>query len=167
MNETHDTNETATADNGGELDPQEAATLLEQTKRQAQRKFDPKRRGYQACDRRGQREVPGAAGRDRRPGGGMGRRVRVHGGALSRWSEPRDRLWTVSGHGAADHRRRGRGGIAQGRAEWPAFGAALTVAVVAAGGAFAGPAGAWAVAGVGLFVALLGHTAATAWLHRA
>ena len=32
--------ETATHDEGGELDPREAATLLEQTERQAQRQFD-------------------------------------------------------------------------------------------------------------------------------
>jgi hypothetical protein len=41
MNETRDTNETAAADDDGELDPQEAAALLEQTKRQARRKFNP------------------------------------------------------------------------------------------------------------------------------
>jgi hypothetical protein len=35
-----DTDETATADEGSELDPGAAATLLEQTKRQAQRQFD-------------------------------------------------------------------------------------------------------------------------------
>jgi hypothetical protein len=35
MNETHDTNQAAAADNGSGLDPREAATLLEQTKRQA------------------------------------------------------------------------------------------------------------------------------------
>ena len=40
MNETHDTNETATADDGGGLDPRAAAALIEQTKRQAQRQFD-------------------------------------------------------------------------------------------------------------------------------
>jgi hypothetical protein len=40
MNETHDTNETPTADNGGGFDPRAAATLIEQTKRQAQRQFD-------------------------------------------------------------------------------------------------------------------------------
>src|ERR1700680_1029596 len=39
MNETRDTNETATADDGGELDPRQAARLLEQTKRDAQRQF--------------------------------------------------------------------------------------------------------------------------------
>jgi hypothetical protein len=41
MNGTHDTNETATADEGDGLDPRDAAKLLEHTKRQAQRQFDP------------------------------------------------------------------------------------------------------------------------------
>src|ERR1017187_4801743 len=40
MNETHGTNETPTADNGGGFDPRAAAALIEQTKRQAQRQFD-------------------------------------------------------------------------------------------------------------------------------
>jgi hypothetical protein len=40
MNETHDTNETPAADNGGGFDARAAATLIEQTKRQAQRQFD-------------------------------------------------------------------------------------------------------------------------------
>jgi hypothetical protein len=40
MNEIHDTDETATADEGGELDPSVAATLLKQTRRQAQRQFE-------------------------------------------------------------------------------------------------------------------------------
>ena len=41
MGGTHDgTNETTTADEGDGLDPREAAKLLEQTKRQAQRQFD-------------------------------------------------------------------------------------------------------------------------------
>jgi hypothetical protein len=41
MNGTRDTNETTTADNGGGLDPREAAALIEQTERQARRQFDP------------------------------------------------------------------------------------------------------------------------------
>jgi hypothetical protein len=41
MNETRDTNETTTAGDDGELGPQEAAALFEQTKRQARRKFNP------------------------------------------------------------------------------------------------------------------------------
>jgi hypothetical protein len=53
------------------------------------------------------------------------------------------------------------------RANWRACGTALAVAAVGAVGAFAGPAGAWAVAGVGLFVVLLGSAAAIAWRQRA
>jgi hypothetical protein len=42
MNETRDTNETAaTGNKDGELDPREAATLLQQTTRRARRKFNP------------------------------------------------------------------------------------------------------------------------------
>src|SRR5215472_14905465 len=41
MNGTLDTNETATADNGDGFDPRQAAALLEQTEREARRKFDP------------------------------------------------------------------------------------------------------------------------------
>jgi hypothetical protein len=40
MNGTHDTDETETADAGGELDPRAAAALFEQTKRQARRQFE-------------------------------------------------------------------------------------------------------------------------------
>jgi hypothetical protein len=40
MNEKHGIHDTATADEGGVLDPGAAATLLEQTKRRAQRQFD-------------------------------------------------------------------------------------------------------------------------------
>jgi hypothetical protein len=42
MNGTRDSNETATADaNDGELGPQEAAQIIEQTRRQARRQFNP------------------------------------------------------------------------------------------------------------------------------
>jgi hypothetical protein len=40
MHGTRDTSETAAADNGGGLDPREAATLLDQARRQAQRRFE-------------------------------------------------------------------------------------------------------------------------------
>jgi hypothetical protein len=56
--------------------------------------------------------------------------------------------------------------VAQGRSQWPTFVAALTVAVIATGGAFAGPAGSWAFAGVGLCAGLLIHAAATTWQQR-
>jgi hypothetical protein len=41
------------------------------------------------------------------------------------------------------------------------------MAAVGAGSAFAGPVAVRAVAGVGVFVVLLGRAAATAWLQRA
>ena len=58
-------------------------------------------------------------------------------------------------------------GIMAARADWRACGTALAVAAVGAVGALAGPAGAWAVAGVGLFAVLLGSAAASAWQRRA
>jgi hypothetical protein len=53
------------------------------------------------------------------------------------------------------------------RANWRSCDTGLAVAAVAAVGAFAGPAGAWAVAGVGLFAVLLGSAAAIACRGRA
>src|SRR3954447_9551058 len=41
MNGTRDTNHTGTTDGGDQLDPRQAATLLEQTRRQARRQFEP------------------------------------------------------------------------------------------------------------------------------
>jgi hypothetical protein len=52
------------------------------------------------------------------------------------------------------------------RADWPTFGGALTVAVIATGGMYAGPAGAWLVAGAGLATALLVHATVKSWQRR-
>jgi hypothetical protein len=49
------------------------------------------------------------------------------------------------------------------RADWGNCTTGLAVAVVGVVGLFAGPAGAWAVAGVGLCAVLLGKAAAVAW----
>ena len=57
-------------------------------------------------------------------------------------------------------------GFMAARADWPAFVAALAVVGVGAAAAFAGPAGAWGIAGLGLCLAFLGHAAATVWLRR-
>jgi hypothetical protein len=57
-------------------------------------------------------------------------------------------------------------GIMATRANWRAGGTGLAVAAVGGVGAFAGPAGAWAVAGVGLFLVLLGRAAAIARQQR-
>jgi hypothetical protein len=53
------------------------------------------------------------------------------------------------------------------REGWRRSATGLAVAVIGIPGAFAGPAGAWAVAGVGLCVVLLGRVAAIAWRQRA
>jgi hypothetical protein len=57
-------------------------------------------------------------------------------------------------------------GIAAARADWPSCGTGLAVAVTGAVALSAGPAGAWAVAGVGLCLTLLGHAAVITWQQR-
>ena len=52
-------------------------------------------------------------------------------------------------------------GIAASNADWPQFGAAFAVVVGGGVAAFVGPSGAWLAAGITLFVAVLGYTAAT------
>ena len=52
------------------------------------------------------------------------------------------------------------------RANWRASATALAVVAVGAIAALAGPAGAWAVAGEGLFVVLVGRAVAVAWQQR-
>ncbi len=53
------------------------------------------------------------------------------------------------------------------RANWRGLATGLAIVVIGIVGAFAGPAGAWAVAAVGLCVMLLGSAAAIAWQQRA
>jgi hypothetical protein len=53
------------------------------------------------------------------------------------------------------------------RASWRGVATGLAILVIGIVGAFVGPAGAWAVAGVGLCVMLLGSAAAVAWQQRA
>jgi uncharacterized protein YybS (DUF2232 family) len=57
-------------------------------------------------------------------------------------------------------------GINAARADWRPCGVGVGVAVVGAVGLFAGPAGAWAVDGVGLFIVLLGSAVAIVWQQR-
>jgi len=57
-------------------------------------------------------------------------------------------------------------GITAVRADWRRFGTGLAVAVTGAVALSAGPAGAWAVAGVGLCVTLLGYAAVIVWQQR-
>jgi len=58
-------------------------------------------------------------------------------------------------------------GIMAARANWRELATGLAIVVIGIVGAFAGPAGAWAVAAVGLCVMLLGSAAAIAWQQRA
>jgi hypothetical protein len=53
------------------------------------------------------------------------------------------------------------------RANWRGLAVGLAIVVIGVVGAFAGPAGAWAVAAVGLCVMLLGSAAAITWQQRA
>jgi hypothetical protein len=53
------------------------------------------------------------------------------------------------------------------REDWPGLDLSIAIMVVAVGSAFAGPRGVWLSDGVGLFVVLLGYSAAQAWLLRA
>jgi hypothetical protein len=55
-------------------------------------------------------------------------------------------------------------GIAGSKADWPQFGAALTVVCAGVVAAFVGPSGAWLAAGVGLFLAVVGYAVTTARL---
>lgn len=57
--------------------------------------------------------------------------------------------------------------LAAARESWRGLATGLAIAVIGIVGAFAGPAGAWAVAAVGLCVTLLGSAAAIAWQPRA
>jgi len=57
-------------------------------------------------------------------------------------------------------------GINAARADWRPCAVGIGVAVTGAVGLFAGPAGAWAVVGVGLFIVLLGSAVAIVWQQR-
>jgi hypothetical protein len=217
MNETHDINDTEAADEG-ELDPREAARLLEQTKRDAQRAFDvspPWRSLIQAgvvllgfgaiwLSVRGQHPYKGPNGAaliavyagvivaiaattvvfKRATRGVSGRSLRlqraegvtilvayvataVFQGAL-RYNGashaivygvfPAAGPFLVVGAALA--------GIGAAREEWSMFGGGLAVVALAVGSAFAGPAGVWAVMGIGMFVGVLGRAAVLVWLRR-
>jgi hypothetical protein len=219
MNEIPDINDTEAAEEGG-LDPREAAELLEQAKKDAQRKFDVKSPpllliqagviavGYGALwySVRGQHPYSGPTGLalitvygavivsivattvgfKRAYAGVRGRSVRlrqaeigtlvasyvaaaIFQGALKYDGAshaivygvfPAAGPFLVVGAAVA--------GMGAAREDWPMFGGGLGLIALAVGSAFAGPAGAWAVIGVGLFLGVLGRAALMVWLrHRA
>ena len=54
-------------------------------------------------------------------------------------------------------------GIASGNEDWVMFGTGLAAVATGVAASFAGPAGAWAVAGAGLFVLIVARSVALAW----
>jgi hypothetical protein len=57
-------------------------------------------------------------------------------------------------------------GMQAAREDWPGFGIALAIMLLAAGSAFAGPRGVWLCDGIGCCVVVLGYSAAQVWLRR-
>ena len=210
MNTTPDT---TTVGNGGDFDPQQAATLLGQTTQQARRKFQPSppwllvtravmvlaALGAIWLSVRGQHPYRGPTAADipvlvafivvnfaatvavrRHATAGLSGR--------SRFSQSEITVLVLAFAAAvvamAGLRAAGVDfanyptsvlvvpGLAwavlmAARANWRGLATGLAIVVIGIVGAFAGPAGAWAVAAVGLCVMLLGSAAAIAWQQRA
>jgi hypothetical protein len=218
MNGRDDTDETAAADEGGELDPRAAAALLEQTTRRAQRQFDIRppllmltaavvvlvAYGAVWLSVRGQhpysgpsstalaelygvlivwavvvvaffrRATSGVSGRSSRERGIEGAAfatvwvtVYVFQGALHHAGASHAIVYgiypaaapiIIVGSAAATYMA--------AKENWPWVGFALAAVALAAIGSFAGPAGVWAVIGIGLCVLLVIRTAVRVWLRR-
>ena len=210
MNPTPDT--TASAGNGGAIDPQQAAALLDQTTQQARRKLAPSPPWLLATRAvavlaalgaiwlsvRGQHPYKGptaadipvlvafivlnfaatVAVRERALAGVRGRtRLRpaeitvlvlavaavpavmaalAAAGVSFAWYPTT--VMVIPGLAWA--------AITAARRDWPSCGTGLALAAIGVVGAFASPAGAWLVAGVGLCLTLLGNAAAVAWRQR-
>jgi len=219
MNGTRDIHDTTTDEDVGGLDPREAARLLEQTTRDAQRRFDFRSPGLSLLGAavalvafgaiwlsvRGQHPYKGPTATglvvmygvlvcwigavvavNRRAMSGLsGRSVRqqrasaaavvtalvavsvfqgvlkhdgVSAGIVYGIYPPTAQLIVLGALGAT---------IASAREDWAAFGGTIAIMLIAAGSAFAGPAGVWLSDGVGCGVVVLGYGAARAWVqHR-
>ncbi len=210
MNHTPDS--TATADNGGNFDPQEAAALLGHTTQQARRQLAPSPPWLLATRAVAVLAVCGAAWlsvRGQHPYHGptaavipflvafvvlnfaatVAVRERAVAGVrgvtrfrpaeitvmVAAWASVPLLIWALAAAGSSLARYPTTVLIVPGlawaavmaaRAGWRSAGTGLAVAAVGVAGAFAGPAGAWAVAGVGLCAVLLGKAAAVAWRQR-
>jgi hypothetical protein len=212
------TSGTATSGNGGNFDPQQAAALLDQTTRQARRRFEPyppwlltiravmvlvvycaiwlSVRGQHPYAHPTAAAIPGGIAFGivnlgvtvlvaKRATAGVSGRSRLHPGEIAAmavvWAGVFVVMGVLAGAGVSNAIVYGIfpatvplivaglawAAIMAARANWRAFGTALAVAAVGAVGVFAGPAGAWAVAGVGLFLVLAGTAAVIAWRQRA
>ncbi len=208
---------TTTADNGGNFDPQQAASLLDQTTQQTRRRLEPYPPwllviravaalavfGTVWLSVRGQHpyQHPTAAvipvviafgilnfgvtvAVAKRATAGVSGRSRLRPAEITimavAWLGVFVVMGALAGAGASHAVVYGLypatvplivagmawAGIMAARANWRACGSGLAVAVVGGVGVFAGPAGAWAVAGVGIFLELLGTAAVIAWRQR-
>ena len=211
MNPTPDT--TASAGNGGNFDPRQAAALLDQTTQQARRKFQPSppwllvtravlvlaALGAIWLSVRGQHPYRGPTAADipvlvafivvnfaatvavrRRATAGVSGRSRFSQGEIAVLAVAFvAAVVAMVGLGAAGVNFATYPtsvlvipGLAwtvlmAARANWRGLATGLAIVVIGIVGAFAGPAGAWAVAAVGLCVMLLGSAAAIVWRQRA
>jgi hypothetical protein len=211
MNAEEDARETTTADEGGELDPREAAALLEQTRRRAQRQFDIRppllmligavvvlvAYGAVWWSVRGQHPYSGPSGAAlavlyttltvwvvvvavvyrRATSGVSGRSSRQQGAAGAAFATIWAAVYVFQGallHAGASHAivygiypaaapliivGSAAAAYETARENWRMLGFAIAAVVLAAVGAFAGPAGVWGVIGIGLCVLLLGRAA--------
>jgi hypothetical protein len=203
---------TTSAGHGGNLDPQQAAALLDQTTQQARRKLAPSPPWLLATRAvavlaalgaiwltvRGQHPYKGPTGsdipiliafivlnfaatvtvRERAIAGVRGRTrlrpVEIIVLTLS-WAVVPVLMWALFSAGASFAWYPTTVLIVPGlawaavqaeREGWRGSSVGLALAAVGVVGAFAGPAGSWAVAGVGLCAVLLGQAAAIAWRQR-
>ena len=209
MNPTPDT----AAGNGGNLDPRQAAALLDQTTRQARRQFQPSPPWLLATRAvmvlaalgaiwlsvRGQHPYRGPTASDipvlvafivinfaatvavrRRAVAGVRGRSRLRPAeiviAVLAWVAVVAVMVALAGAGVSYSLYPTTVLIIPGlawaavmaaRADWGNCATGLAVGAVGVAGLFAGPAGAWAVAGVGLCAVLLGRAAFIAWRQRA
>ena len=208
----------ATASNGADFNPQQAAALLDQTTAYARRQFEPNppwllvTRAGLALDAygalwlsvRGQHPyahptaavIPVGVGVGvanviatmtlaKRASAGISGRRRLRPAEIAImaavWSAVFVAIWPMAVAGVSDRIVYGLypatapliiaglawAAIMAARADWRACGSGLAAAAVGAAAWLAGPAGAWAVVGIGIAVLLLVHAAEISRRHRA
>src|SRR5450755_2333116 len=161
MQGTRDIDETPTADDGDGLDPVEAARLLAQTKRDAKRQFNLSPPWVTASG-----GVSGPSLRQQRVEG-VAILISYLGspviqGAMKHYGASHAIVYgVIPAAGPLIIVGTTVLGIAGSKADWPQFGAALTVVIAGTVALFVGPSAAWLAAGIGLCIAVAGYAAAT------
>lgn len=211
------TNHAGTTDHGGDLDPRQAATLLEQTRQRARRQFEPAPPWLlvirailvlAACGTvwlsvRGQHpyrhpstpavlviiafgllNLAATVAAAKHATTGIGGRTRLRRADMTimaiAWIAAYAVMVALAVAGVSPAIVYGvypitvpliagglvAAGVMAARARWRTSGTCLAAAVVGAVAVFAGPVGAWAVAGIGLCVVLLATAATITWQQR-